>query len=177
MGRARCCVWAQIRPLGFYGNVLDIFASKLRSEWEHRQNQTQHESTIFSRFVPTPWFGTFFGDGWFFSKCETVLASQNVQEEVLGILFVNCMKPSEVFGSSSEVLGSPRKSPEVLGSLRRFLGSRAPNSISRLGVQRFQSQCACFLLCCTIIQECWVLRSILGCQCCKTWLTRFQGTR
>ena len=54
MGRARCCVWAQTRPLGFYGNVLDTSACNLPLQRGNRQNQRQQK---FSRFTPTPSFG------------------------------------------------------------------------------------------------------------------------
>ena len=117
MGRARCCVGAQTRPLGFYGNVLGTLACKLRLQLRNRQNQRQQNFRV---LPPRPRSAKFVCGGWLqqsFSKCEGVLRSRNVQEEVLGSLSVDCIN---ALGSPRKWLVNPRKSLEVLESPRKF---------------------------------------------------------
>ena len=179
MGRARCCVWAQTRPLGVLWQRLGYFSVQIAIAMGKPSESTSTKIYMFSPHALVR--QDLFCGGWLVAKilkCETVLRDRNIQEEILGSLSVDCIK---TLGSprkwlvnprkSSEVLGSSQKSSEVLGSPRKSLGNRAPNSISRLGIQRFQSFSACvLLLCCTIIQK-------LGSCGVPPRLTRFQGTR
>ena len=91
------------QAIGVLWECLGYFCIKVARNGKTARIKLNMSLHFFHVLLPRPGSAHLFGDGWLqqgFSKCETVLASQNVQEEILGSLSVNCMKPSEVLGSS-----------------------------------------------------------------------------